>query len=196
MNTTAPRIAPQPLPLPPDLAERMNRLLPPGFPPPQIFLTVARHGELFKEMVDSGLLGPTGLADRRRLAPALREAVILRTCVAARCDYEFNLHEQTISRRMGLSDAQIADLRAATPDAALWAPELLAVFQLVDGLVQRLDVSDASWAALRQHFDEAVLLEMTQLVGHYTGVAMLAALARPAFDRYRQRRVDDRPSAP
>ncbi len=187
MNTSAaPRIAPQTLPLPADLAERMNRLLPAGMPPPQIFLTVARHGELFKEMVDSGLLGPTGLADRKRLAPALREAVILRTCAAARCDYEFNLHEQTISRRMGLSDAQIADLRAAEPDTALWTPELLAVLQLVDGLVQRLAVDDATWAGLRRHFDEAALIEITQLVGHYTGVAMLAALARPSLDRYRQ----------
>lgn len=187
MNTHPPRIAPQPLPLPlpPDLAERMARLLPPGFPPPQIFLTMARHGELFKEMVDSGLLGPTGLADGRRLAPALREAVILRTCTAARCSYEFNLHEQTISRRMGLSDVQIADLREPMPDAGLWAPELLAVFTLVDGLVQRLDVSDDTWTALRPHFDDVALLEITQLVGHYTGVAMLAALARPALDRYR-----------
>lgn len=184
-TSTSPRIPAQTLPLPADLAERMNRLVPAGMPPPQIFLTVARHGELFKEMVDSGLLGPTGLADRKRLAPALREAVILRTCAAARCDYEFNLHEQTISRRMGLSDAQIADLRAAMPDAALWTPELLAVFQLVAGLVQRVDVDDATWAALRPHFDDATLLEITQLVGHYTGVAMLAALARPRLDRYR-----------
>lgn len=184
-TATPPRIAPHTLPLPPDLAERMARLLPLDFPPPQIFLTVARHGELFKEMVDTGLLGPTGLADRRRLAPALREAVILRTCTAARCGYEFNLHEQTISRRMGLNGAQIADLREPVPDAALWSPELLAVFTLVDGLVQRLEVSDAAWAALRPHFDDAALLEITQLVGHYTGVAMLAALARPALDRYR-----------
>jgi alkylhydroperoxidase family enzyme len=146
---------------------------------------VARHGELFKEMVDTGLLGPTGLADRRRLDPALREALILRTCAMARCDYEFNLHEQTISRRMGLSDAQIADLRSATPDATLWTPELRAALRLVDGLIARIDVDDATWARLREHFDEPALLEMTQLVGHYTGVAMLAALARPALDRYR-----------
>jgi 4-carboxymuconolactone decarboxylase len=136
-------------------------------------------------MVDSGLLGPTGLADRRRLAPLLREAIILRTCAMARCDYEFNLHEQTISRRMGLSNAQIADLRAAAPDAALWTPALLAALRLVDGLVRRIAVDDATWAGLRRHFDEPALIEMTQLVGHYTGVAMLAALARPRLDRYR-----------
>jgi len=103
----------------------------------------------------------------------------------ARCDYEFNLHEQTISRRMGLSDAQIANLRTAAPDAALWTPDLLAALRLVDGLVTRIDVDDATWALLREHFDEPALIEMTQLVGHYAGVAMLAALARPALDRYR-----------
>lgn len=188
MNTqpASPRITPHPLPLPADLARRMDRLLPPGFPPPQIFLTVARHGELFKEMVDSGFLGPTGLADRQRLAPLLREAVILRTCAMNRCGYEFNLHEQTISRRMGLSDEQIADLREPAPDTALWTPDLLAVLRLVDGLVQRVEVDDATWAAVREHFDDAALIEITQLVGHYTGVAMLAALARPALDRYRE----------
>ena len=185
MDSPTPRIAPHPLPLPPDLAVRMARLLPPGVTPPQIFLTVARHGELFKEMVDSGLLGPTGLADRRRLAPALREAVILRTCAATRCDYEFNLHEQTISRRMGLSDAQIADLRQPHPDPALWTADLRAALALVDTLVQRLAVNDETWTALQPHFTDAALLEITQLVGHYTGVAMLAALARPQLDRYR-----------
>ncbi|CAM3767664.1 carboxymuconolactone decarboxylase family protein [Roseateles saccharophilus] len=187
MNTSAhsPRIAPQPLPLPPELAERMARLLPAGTPPPQIFLTVARHAELFKEMVDSGFLGPTGLADRRRLPPLLREALILRTCAATRCGYEFNLHEQTISRRMGLNSAQIDDLRRPAPDPTLWTPALLAALRLVDGLVARIDVDDATWAALREHFDEPTLIEMTQIVGHYTGVAMLAALARPAWDQYR-----------
>jgi alkylhydroperoxidase family enzyme len=183
----APRIAPHPLPLPPDLAERMARLVPAGMPPPQIFLTVARHGELFKEMVDSGWLGPTGLADRRRLARDLREAVILRTCAVARCDYEFNLHEQTISRRMGLSDAQIADLCRPALDATLWTPALYSALRLVDGLVSRMTVDDSTWVALREHFDEAALIEITQLVGHYTGVAMLVALARPALDRYGQR---------
>jgi alkylhydroperoxidase family enzyme len=165
----------------------MARLLPPGMPPPQLFLTVARNEALFTDLVDSGLLGPTGLLDRRRLSPALREAVILRTCVAARCDYEFNLHVQTISARMGLSEAQIDDLRAATPHPDLWSAELLAALRLVDGLVTRLAVDDATFVAARAQFSDETLLDITQLVGLYTSVAMLAALARPAFDCYRPR---------
>lgn len=180
-----PRIAPLSQPLSPGVAERMARLLPPGMAPPQLYLTVARNEALFVDLVDGGLLGPTGLLDRRRIPAALREAVILRTCVAARCDYEFNLHVQTISARMGLSTAQIDDLRRPQLEPTLWTAAERAALRLADGLVQRLAVDDATWADARAAFDDATLIELTQLVGLYTGVAMLAALARPPLDRYR-----------
>lgn len=184
MSTATPRIAPQLPPYPPGVAAALGRLLPPGMPAPQVFATVARNEGLFAFLVDSGLLGPTGLLDRGVLDRALRECVVLRTCVAARNDYEFNLHVQTISRRMGLSQAQIADVRRAAPDAALWSAQQLAAMRLVDALVPGLQVSDAVFAAARAQFDEPTLIELTQLVGLYVGVAMQVALARPAFDRY------------
>lgn len=112
----------------------------------------------------------------------LRESVILRTCVATGNDYEFNLHVQTISQRMGLSWAQIMDVSSEQPDPALWSPPQLAAMELVDALVPRLHVSDATFAACREHLDEAALIEVTQLAGMYVGVAMQVALARPAFD--------------
>lgn len=179
------RVAPQPLPLPPALDAAMRKLVPPGMAPPQLFLAVARNAGLFGFLVDSSLIGPTGLLDRRALPPELRECVILRTCVAARNDYEFNLHVQTISRRMGLSDAQIDDVRRARPSPAVWSPPQLQAIRLVDGLVPGLQVDDATFAACREVFDEPTLVELTQLVGLYVGVAMLVALVRPAFDTYR-----------
>lgn len=182
---TVPRIAPLADPLPAAVADRMARLLPPGMAAPQLFLSVARNEGLFVQMVDSGWLGPTGLWDRRVLPKPLREAVILRTCVACRNDYEFNLHVQTISARMGLSEDQIADVRAPIPSAALWDEGQRAVLQMVDALVARRALDDAEYGRVRAHHDEATLIEITQLVGLYTGVAMLVGLVRPAFDRYR-----------
>jgi 4-carboxymuconolactone decarboxylase len=181
----SPRIAPLADPLPPAVAERMGRLIPSGMTPPQLFLTVARNEGLFTSLVDSGLLGPTGLWDRRVLSRTLRETVILRTCVAAGNDYEFNLHVQTISERMGLSMQQIEDLRRPAPSSELWEPGERAAMRLVDTLVRRLAVDDDVFAAARAHHDDAALLEITQLVGFYTQVAMMVALARPDFDRYR-----------
>ncbi len=173
-----PRIHPVTAPYSDALAARFARILPPAMSPPAIFRTVARNEALFLHLVDSGLLGPTGLLDRRALPPALRELLILRTCVAAGNAYEWALHVKTISERMGLSAAQIADTRSARPDPTLWTAAQLACMALVDALVPRLDVDDDTYAGLRHHFDEATLIEMTQLVGQYVGVAMLVALAR------------------
>jgi 4-carboxymuconolactone decarboxylase len=179
-----PRIAPVSEPLSRDLAQRMAQLVSAGVQAPQIFLTVARNSGLFTFLVDSGWLGPTGLLDRQTFARPLRECIILRTCVATRNDYEFNLHVQTLARRMGLTAAQIDDVRAAQPSDAVWPADYIAAMRLVDGLAKNIEVSDATLAGARAHFDDAALIEMTQLVGLYVGVAMHVALARPEFDRY------------
>lgn len=178
------RIEPLPLPLPDAVAQRMARLLPPEMTPPVLFRAVARNQGLFNQLVDSGLLGPTGLLDRRVLPKVLREAVILRTCVATRNVYEWRLHVGTISARMGLSAAQIADTRCATPDPALWSEPELAAMALTDALVARIEVNDSLFSRLRRNFDEPTLIELAQLIGLYTGVAMLAALIQPEPDAY------------
>src|SRR4051794_12593148 len=113
---SSPRIAPLTEPLPPAVAQRMAKLVPSGMAPPKLFLSVAQNAELFNFMVDSAMIGPTGLMDRRSLPKDVREAVILRTCVKARNHYEFNLHVQTISERMGLSKPHIADIKHAALD--------------------------------------------------------------------------------
>src|SRR5256885_9691394 len=150
-----PRIAPVVPPYSDALRQRFARLMPPDMTPPAIFRAVARNEALFIHMVDSGLLGPTGLLDRRAMPPRLRELLILRSCVAARNDYEWHLHVDTISARMGLSEAQIADTRADAPDAALWSQAEHAAMALVDALVRRLEVDDTLYERLRAHHDEA-----------------------------------------
>lgn len=176
------RIAPVPAPYSAALAGRFAKLLPPGMTPPVLFRAVARNEALFNHLVDTGLLGPTGLLDRRALPAALREALILRTCVAWRNHYEWQLHVGTIARRMGLSDTQIADTRSAKPDPALWPAQTFVLFELVDALVQHHAVDDALFARLRQVADDALLIEVTQLVGLYAGVGMLCALIQPEAD--------------
>ena len=184
MDSITTRIHPAAEPLAQPLAGQMAKLLPKGMPAPQLFLSVARNAGLFGFMVDSGWIGPTGLLDRRTLEKDLRETIILRVCVAARNDYEFNLHVQTISARMGLSAAQIDDVKQAAMNPALWNARQLAAAALVDSLVATLQLPDALYASARRQFSEEELIDVTQLTGLYTGVAMLVALIRPQFDRY------------
>jgi 4-carboxymuconolactone decarboxylase len=181
---TISRIAPTATPLIEPLASQMAKLIPPGMQPPQLFLSVARNTGLFEYMVSSGLIGPTGLMDRRTLPKDIRETLILRTCVATGNDYEFNLHVQTISERMGLSKEQIEDVKLEVVSPKLWREELRVLTRVVDSLVKTLKLDDALYEHARQHFSEESLIEITQLVGLYTGVAMMVGLIRPELDRY------------
>ncbi|MBI5259095.1 MAG: hypothetical protein HY855_21500 [Burkholderiales bacterium] len=178
------RIPPVTAPYSDALAQRFARLLPPDMTPPVLFRAVARNEGLFNHMADIGLLGPTGLLDRRVLPPAVREALILRTCHAWGNAYEWQLHVGTISARMGLDEAQIADTWQPAPAPRLWSAQMLVLFELVEALVARRPVDDALFSRLREQADDALLIEATQLVGLYSGVAMLAALIRPAPDAY------------
>jgi 4-carboxymuconolactone decarboxylase len=183
------RITPTALPLSEPLANQMAKLIPPGMPPPQLFLSVARNAGLFEFMVSSGLIGPTGLMDRRTLPKDVRETLILRTCVATGNDYEFNLHVQTISERMGLSMAQIDDIRLDDISSSLWREDLRILIRVVDSLVKTLKLQNSLYAEANQHFSEEDLIEITQLVGLYTGVAMMVGLIRPELDRYHPKSV-------
>jgi alkylhydroperoxidase family enzyme len=178
------RIPPLEAPLPSALAARMARLVPPSMTPPVLFRAVARNAGLFNFLVDSRLIGPTGLLDRREFDAALREALILRVCVACGNDYEWRLHVGTISARMGLSPQQIADTRADAPDATLWPAATLQAMALADALVSVRQVDDALFTRLRAHFDDAQLIGLTQLIGLYNAVAMLVALVQPSLDDY------------
>jgi alkylhydroperoxidase family enzyme len=49
--------------------------------------------------------------------------------------------------------------------------------ELADSLVRRLAVDDSLFESLHDHYDEPTLIEMTQLIGWYSSVAMQVALA-------------------
>ena len=184
-----PRITPITEPVAPSIKERLDRilpLLPPGLSAPQIYLTVARNEGLFNHIMDIGYLGPTGLMDRGAIDSALRELVILRTCVATGNDNEFNLHVSTISERMGLTVAQIEAVREPSPTEGVWSAAQVAVMSLIDALIGRFEVTDEEFAIAREHFDEAMLIDITMLVAHYMVPAFLVALARPKMDDYPQ----------
>lgn len=181
---TEPRIAPIDPTLGEPLKSKMAKIFPPNLPAPALYRTVARNEQLFIDMIDMRLIGPTGLLDRKTFSPSLRELLILRTCVATRNDYELNLHVSTISESMGLNKEQIADIRNPEVGESLWSGKERALIALVDDLVARLDVTQPVFDEARRHFSNAELVELTLLVGLYTSVAMVVALAQPELDAY------------
>jgi len=179
-----PRIQPIDAKLKEPLKSRMAKIFPADKPAPNLYRGVARNESLFIDMIDMGFITPTGLMDRRTIPPRVRELLILRTCVQAGNDYEFNLHVRTISEKMGLGKLEIEDLKNLEIDQKLWPAAEAALIAMADELVQDISLSEELFLRLSNYFSEAELIEMVQLVGLYTTVAMMVDLIRPEFDPY------------
>ncbi len=178
------RIKPVDVKLTEPLKSKMAKIFPENIPAPALFRSVARNESLFIDMIDMNLIGPTGLLDRKTIPTKLREILILRTCVVTNNDYEFNLHIKTISKSMGVSSQQLTDVKQQKLNIKYWHPSELALITLIDGLVNRIRVNQSVFDEAKKYFNDSVLIELVQLIGLYTGVAMMVALIQPELDLY------------
>jgi alkylhydroperoxidase family enzyme len=130
-----------------------------------IFSTLARHPRLLKQW---SRFGGTLLV-RGEIPPRERELLILRTAWNTRADYEWGQHVR-IGKGTGLSDDEISRI----PDgakAAGWDAFDSVLLQAADELHTDACISDDTWAALAERYDERQLIELTMLVGQYHLVA-------------------------
>jgi alkylhydroperoxidase family enzyme len=136
-----------------------------GTNPPNLFLTLGRHRRLFRGWLRfAGRLMPGGTLPRRET-----EMVILRVAHLRESEYEFEQHVR-LGRRAGLNDADIERVKRG-PSEEGWSLRERAMLEGVDELVGTQDLSDATWARLREHLDERRSIELLMLVGHYEMLA-------------------------
>ena len=157
------RIAPASPPYPPAIAQALDRIMPPGIEPLVLFRTMARSPRIFEKMFAGGLL------DKGPLSLRQREIVIDRTTARLGCEYEWGVHVALFARKVGFTEAEIAE----TVDGGEWAADEQALVAIVDELVDLHTIADATWSAARTHFDEAQLLEVIALVGYYHTISFL-----------------------
>jgi len=110
------------------------------------------------------------LSRRNSLPAREREIVILRVGFLCKSGYEFTQHT-AIGLREGLSRDEIAAVKTGA-DAGNWTPAEQALIRAADELVHDFFVSDATWAQLRQHFDEKQCMDVVFTTGQYTQVSM------------------------
>ncbi|MFD9546846.1 carboxymuconolactone decarboxylase family protein [Nocardia salmonicida] len=143
-----------------------------------LFSTLGRTGGLFRGWLHfSGKLMPGG-----RLPRAEAELVILRVAELRACDYEAD-HHRRLGRKAGLSAVEIERI-AAGPAAEGWTPRQRALLSAVDQLVSTRNVDDAAWAALAEHYDERVLIEIVLLINQYEGLASTITTLRIERDTF------------
>lgn len=99
-----------------------------------------------------------------------RQLLCLRTLTLGNDVYEVTHHE-LISKSAGLSDAEIAAMRAGE------GPELSAFDKVLVSAAEKLvasqHIDDATWNALAERYSKVQLMELVILVGTYLTMAMV-----------------------
>ena len=97
-----------------------------------------------------------------------RELLVLRVAYLSKSEYEL-YHHLPLGRNAGLSEAKCEAMRTGDFAALDAVERALAVF--VTETVEDITPSDATLAAMRAHFSDAQILEVTLIIGYYMMIA-------------------------
>ncbi|MDB5574894.1 MAG: carboxymuconolactone decarboxylase [Bradyrhizobium sp.] len=167
------RLAPLDPPYAPELERQFDRIMR-GAPPLTLFRTIAVSPRAWEKFSAGGLL------DRGPLTLREREIVIDRTCARTACEYEWGVHVAAFAAAACLTDEEVRATVLGEATDPCWSVAEQALLAAVDALHLRATLSDAEFATLSAHYDEAKILEIMLLCGFYRTVSYLAnGLALP-----------------
>ena len=151
------------------MKERAPRIQPNemGEGAPKILGTVAKHPHLLKPMLEFSTALASGVLPRRE-----SEILALRAAWNCRSEFEWG-HHSRYGLTAGLTQQEIDRLAGGSPEVD-WNAADAALIRAADELHHEQDVSDATWSALADTWDEAQLVEIPFVVGQYTMLSMVA----------------------
>ena len=161
------RIAPLEPPYAPEIQDQFDRIMR-GAPPLMLFRVMAGNARAWEKFRAGSLL------DRGPLSLREREIVIDRTCALTGCEYEWGVHVATFADAAHLTAEQVRATVLGSADARCWSESERALIGAVDALHHRATLSNAEFAALSAHFDDARIFEIILLCGFYRTVSYLA----------------------
>ena len=110
----------------------------------------------------------TAVRQKSGLAPRVREIVIMRIAVLNDAEYEFRAH-LPFARNDGVSEAQIGALRTGSGEP--FDQRERAALAYAEAMTRTIRVPDDVFAAVRRHFDDREIVELTATVGAYNMVS-------------------------
>ena len=129
-----------------------------------IFRIVAHSPLLLRRM----LYFSDGLRNRTKLDPRLRELAIMTVGRLTDCEYEYT-HHQAFAKRVGVRPEQVERLADWETDSAFNAQER-AVIRYATEMTQQVRITDATFDALRDFFDEEQIVELSLNTAFYNMV--------------------------
>jgi alkylhydroperoxidase family enzyme len=141
--------------------------------PLNIFRTLAHAETAFRPILRLG----TAVLAQQELSGALRELAILRVARLSGAEYEWIQHIP-IAEVVGVTRAQIDALAADDLDADCFDELERLVLAATTELVERADVSDATYEALAHHLSSREYVELLLAVGFYMLMARVMNATR------------------
>lgn len=111
----------------------------------------------------------TSLMTQSSLDPKLRELAILRVGYLSNASYELFQHEP-FARFVGLSDEQLAAIKAGDRNSPVLDEVQAAVLEFVDDMVANVRASDTTLGKVGQFLDRTQLTDLILVVGQYMAV--------------------------
>lgn len=95
-----------------------------------------------------------------------RELAVIRVAIVNGVEYVLKAHGPAYALKEGLTPAQVAAV-AAWESSSLFSDKQRALLAYVDSMTRQIDVPETVFAALKLHFSERQVVEVTMLVGAY-----------------------------
>lgn len=133
--------------------------------PLALFRTIAHHPELLDRFRQTG----STLLSFGRLDARDRETLIHRTTARCGAEYEWGVHATAFAGALGLGEDWLRATWSGTPED--FDDGLLV--RVADELHDTSTLTDETWAALRERYDDARLVEIVCVVGFYHLVSFL-----------------------
>ncbi len=111
----------------------------------------------------------TAIRQQSQLAGRYRELATLRVAVINDAQYEYRAHIP-FALKEGVTQAQI-DALGNWQDAKLYSDAERAVLAYTDAMTKQIHVADSVFDALRPHFSQRELVELTVTIGGYNLVS-------------------------
>ncbi len=158
-------------PLDPPYSDAIQKLfdlaMPEGMEPLLLFRVMARSERLLPRFMRAGVLdrGPVPIRDR--------EVVIHRTTARCGAEYEWGVHVSAFGRPLELGEDVLRAITVGEASDPALDERQATLVRLCDELHDDSTLCDATWTALRAHFDEMQILELIYTVGMYHSVSFL-----------------------
>jgi alkylhydroperoxidase family enzyme len=151
----------------------LEKIVPPPFTPPLLYLQLARNEAVVRSFVEGPLAGLRGLMHTGQLTPGDRELCILRVTARKRAAHEWGVHVAYFGKTSGLSPSQVAATATdAVPEPA-WNPRQRAILAIADAVAECRELSPDAAEGVAANLTVAERTEFVVLASLYLGIAAM-----------------------